>query len=73
MARVVVFTDDGSTRVRVFDGVRSRNLTNMECPGNAAGSALASGLRRATKDADIIAEGGDPERPSEKAMRLSSS
>jgi energy-converting hydrogenase Eha subunit A len=37
---------------------------------NVRASALASGIVRAVRDAEVIQEGGDPERLSEKAMRL---
>lgn len=33
-------------------------------------SAFSAGLRRAVEDAEAIRDGRDPERPSEKAMRL---
>lgn len=37
---------------------------------NARASSLASGIVRAVQDADKIQRGIDPERPSEKAIRL---
>ena len=70
MAKVIVQTDDG------------RQVTSIFVSDQAAGTATwlkligrperpLGGLGRALDDAAIIQAGGDPERLSEKAMRLS--
>jgi hypothetical protein len=69
MPRVVVYTDGGEL-VQAFD-VEAWHINGLQCPTNARGSGLAAGIRRAVQDAEVIQAGGDPERPSEKAMRLS--
>lgn len=61
----------GGRVVWSIDDVPSSALASASCPSNHRGSALVSGIRRALSDAEIIRAGGDPERPSEKAMRLS--
>jgi hypothetical protein len=71
MARVIVQTDDG-TWVWGMDNVRSHHLNALACTTNEKGSSLAAGVRRAVSDAEVIQAGGDPERMSEKAMRLAS-
>lgn len=70
MSIVKVFTDDGE-EVWVAAGIMAYDVRNLQCPGNTTGSGLAAGIRRALEDAEVIQAGGDPERPSEKAMRLS--
>jgi hypothetical protein len=69
MATVVVYTESGE-RIWSMEGVESQNLRALTCPMNAAGSALASGVRRAVEDAEAVQAGRNPERPSERAMRL---
>ncbi len=69
MPIVVVYTDKGE---QVWQSPAiGFTLRPAKCPGNTIGSALVSGLRRAIEDAEAIEAGDDPERPSEKAMRLS--
>lgn len=68
MPLVVVYTDKGQ---QVWQSLATAySLRRAECPGNSIGSSLVAGLRRAVEDAEAIEEGRDPERPSEKAMRL---
>jgi hypothetical protein len=69
MPRVIVTTDDGQP-VWQMEDIESWHITALQCPTNVRGSAVASGVRRAVRDAAIIQQGGDPERPSEKAMRM---
>jgi hypothetical protein len=69
MARVIVTTNDGRP-VWMLDDVRSWDLGALQCPTNLRGSALAAGVRRAVEDAEAIQAGRNPERPSEKAVRL---
>jgi hypothetical protein len=69
MPRVIVTTDDGQP-VWQMEGIESWHISALQCPTNVRGSAVASGVRRAVRDAAIIQQGGDPERPSEKAMRM---
>lgn len=71
MPKIVVFTDDGQP-VWEMDDVEWHHVTGLTCPTNTRGSSVASGIRRAISDAHTIQDGGDPERPSEKAMRLAS-
>lgn len=71
MARIIVQTDDGEEVWRILE-VSSWHISGLECHGNVRGSTVASGIRRAVRDAQFIQAGDDPERPSEKAMRLSS-
>ena len=65
---VVVYTDNGQ---QVWQSpAMSLTLRSAKCPSNTSGSSLISGLRRAVEDAEAIEEGRDPERPSERAVRL---
>lgn len=68
--QVVVLTDDGREVWRA-PGIMAHDVRSIECPGNSTGSSVAAGIRRAAVDAEAIQRGEDPERPSEKAMRLS--
>ena len=69
MAYVVVYTNEGE---QVWQSLATAySIRRAECPGNNIGSGLIAGLRRAVEDAEKIEQGIDPERPSEKAMRLS--
>jgi hypothetical protein len=70
-ARVIVTTEDG-TEVWRMDDVAAWQVSGLQCPGNVSGSSLAAGIRRAVQDAEVIEAGGDPERLSEKAMRIAS-
>lgn len=70
MAIIVVYTDKGQ-QVWQTTGVHRDSLSAATCPTNAKGSAIIAGLRRAVEDAEKIERDEDPERPSEKAMRLS--
>jgi hypothetical protein len=70
-ASVSVTTEDG-TEVWRSDAVASWQIAGLQCPGNVRGSSLAAGIRRAVRDAEVIEAGGDPERLSERAMRISS-
>ena len=66
MARVTIATDDGRVVEEYAVGAEEvRSLTLMPLRGN-----LMTGIRRALQDAEVVQAGGDPERPSEKAMRL---
>lgn len=58
----IVWTSHGDVPVYALD--------SASCPTNVVGSGIVSGLRRAVQDADAIRDGRDPERPSEKAIRL---
>jgi hypothetical protein len=69
MATVVVYSDKGE-QVWSYTGVASWMIAGLQCPTNMRGSGLAAGIRRAVEDAEKIERGEDPERPSEKAMRL---
>lgn len=69
MPRVIVETDSGE-RVWSMDGIESWHLHALQCSTNTRGSAVAAGVRRAVQDAEAIQEGRDPERLSEKAVRL---
>ena len=69
MPKVIVTTDNGDP-VWMMDDVEAWHLSALTCPTNRKGSALASGVRRAVQDAETIQKGGDPERPSERAVRL---
>lgn len=69
MAYVVVYTEKGQQVWQM--NVPSFAIRNLGCPGNTIGSSLAAGIRRAVEDAEVIEAGGDPERASERAMRLS--
>jgi hypothetical protein len=71
MAKVIVQTDDGREVWRLEEiepwHVRSiihGSFTNIVC------RALTSGILRAVQDANMIQRGLDPERLSEKAVRL---
>ncbi len=68
MPRIIVQTDDGFTVWEME--AEEWQLDRLTCPGNIRGSAVASGIRRACRDAEALTAGNDPERPSEKAMRL---
>lgn len=68
---IKVFTDDGRE-------VDSLTVDTTNKGGEAVGGEIygrrespMGWLGRALRDADIIQQGGDPERLSEKAMRLS--
>lgn len=70
MARIIVATSDGRE-------VYSRELDPGWGTGATAGreligshTPLLGAIGRAIEDAHILDAGGDPERPSEKAMRL---
>lgn len=67
---VVVYTDKGE-QVWADAEVTSTDIlfADIQVP-NRRGSSFFSGLRRAIRDAEEIEAGRDPERPSEKAMRL---
>lgn len=68
MPRVCVYTDKGEL---VYEQpADSRSLASATCPTNITGSSLISGLRRALEDAEMMEVGLNPERPSERAMRL---
>lgn len=68
MAYVVVYTDKGQ---QVWlSPLIALTVRRLECPGNTIGSSIAAGLRRAAEDAEMMERGQDPERLSEKAMRL---
>lgn len=67
---VTVTTDDG-TIVNAWTDVTYADviLARVVVP-NRRGSSFYAGLHRAMRDAEEIEAGRDPERPSEKAMRL---
>jgi hypothetical protein len=69
MAVIRVFTDDGQevTSMRV-DDKWSDNAIARHVAGHL--HTIQGWLGRAITDARVIQAGGDPERPSEKAMRL---
>lgn len=70
MTHVVVYTEDGQVVGGVTD-VRYSDLmlARIEVP-NTKGQAFFGTILRAVQDAEAIQEGRDPERPSEKVMRL---
>lgn len=70
MPQVIVVTDDGREVWRAA-GIMPHDVSALACPSNTTGSSLAAGVRRAVLDAQKIQRGEDPERASEKAMRLS--
>jgi hypothetical protein len=45
-------------------------MGRLRSEGHVGVSSLAAGLRRAVEDAEAIRAGRDPERPSERAIRL---
>jgi hypothetical protein len=69
MAVIRVFTDDGQevTSMRVDDKWSGNAIARHVC-GHL--HTIHGWLGRALEDARVIQAGGDPERPSEKAMRL---
>ena len=69
MPKVIVTTDEGRA-VWMIEDIEAWHVRGLECPTNQRGSAVASGVRRACEDAQAIQSGADPERPSEKVMRL---
>lgn len=70
MTVIKVFTDDGQeVAVKQVDDNWSDNALARHIVGNL--NTIHGWLGRAIRDARIIQAGGDPERPSEKAMRLS--
>lgn len=70
MPTVVVYTEKGE-QVWSMEGVHPDWMSAITAPTNVKASGLVAGLRRAVQDADKIERGIDPERASEKAMRLS--
>lgn len=69
MATVIVTTDDGQP-VWMMEDIQPWHIIALQCPTNIRGSSLAAGIRRAAQDAEAIQDGRDPERLSEKVMRL---
>lgn len=69
MAYVVVYTEKGEQVWHMQ--ATAHALATARCDTNIVGRNLISGLRRAFEDAEALEQGLDPERPSEKAMRLS--
>jgi len=69
MAQIIVTTDDGRevARTQVPD-IYQGNMTWRNLLGRY--DEPLGWLGRALRDARTIQQGGDPERPSEKAMRL---
>lgn len=70
MATVIVQTDDGREVWRMDDIEPWHVSGKLTASGNVRASSLASGIVRAVGDADKIQRGIDPERLSEKVMRL---
>lgn len=71
MARVIVQTDSGNEVWRFHESVDAHTADMIpSAPTNAKTHELLRGLARAVRDAEMIAKDLDPERPSEKAMRL---
>lgn len=70
MAQIVVYTDDGVevAHKEVPDTYASPSTISRLVCGNAHG--VDGWLGRALRDARLIQQGINPERPSEKAMRL---
>jgi hypothetical protein len=69
MAKVIVTTDDGR-EVAVFT-IPAGHLANSVWRSLTGRLGTPMGwLGRALSDAGVIEAGGDPERPSERAMRL---
>jgi hypothetical protein len=68
--RVAVFTEGGQEVWSYDSGIKGISHAIPSAPSNAAAHSLLRGLARAIQDAEVIEAGGDPERPSEKAMRL---
>jgi hypothetical protein len=66
MPRVIVETDDGQ-RVYAEETTAHTLLFSTDSP---PAQALIGGIRRGLQDAEAVEAGLDPERPSEKAMRL---
>jgi hypothetical protein len=69
MAKVIVLTDDNKPVWQMQD-IESWHISALQCQTNVRGSNLAAGIRRAVQDAEAIQAGRDPERLSEKVMRL---
>jgi len=65
MARLVIETEDGRVVWR-----SPLVLTSHELLGVAGQARLVGEVRRSVQDAEAIEAGRDPERPSEKAMRM---
>lgn len=66
---VAVYTDKGDP-IWFSDADYADILLARITVPNQRGSSFFAGLRRAMRDAEEIEAGRDPERPSEKAMRL---
>jgi hypothetical protein len=68
---VAVYTHKGAAVWVSEEGLEYQDIifANVTIPNRRGGSFYA-GLHRAIRDATFIDEGLDPERPSEKAMRL---
>jgi hypothetical protein len=69
MTVIKVFTDDGQeVAVKKVDDTWSDQAIARHVVGNL--HTILGWLGRAIDDARVMQAGGDPERPSEKAMRL---
>lgn len=71
MARIIVTTDDGRV-VDSCDWTDGTSIFATQANLNLTGHVKQpmGWLGRALQDAAVVQAGGDPERPSEKAMRL---
>lgn len=69
MAQIIIQTDDGHEVDRIVD-IHAADVRGLA--ETRSGRTVVPHVRRAVEDADVIEAGGDPERPSEKAMRLAS-
>lgn len=71
MARIIVTADSGRVvDTAVWKDGTSPFARDINSALMGTGDAPAGWLGRALRDAAILQEGGDPERPSERAMRL---
>lgn len=69
-ARIIVETDEGVVVFRAEAEYRDLLLATPSF-SNAKARSLWAGIRRGVRDVEALKEGRDPERPSERAMRLS--
>lgn len=71
MARIIVTTDSGRVvDTAVWKDGTSPFARDINSALTGTGDAPAGWLGRALRDAALLQQGGDPERRSEKAMRL---
>lgn len=70
MPKVIVTTDSGTTVAEFDIDAHAGRMLPAGVPMNVQANQVLVGVRRAIRDADCIERGIDPERLSEKAMRM---